>query len=126
MPVRWHQQDAGAVAELIRRFPPSSGWCRVLAARLLVYARRVDRGACVRKLVPEPSRGVFVAPLAFAPDPPWEHHFGVHVQDHVVDAFTGAEGTPSMHYLKEHWQYPEALRWVPAGEEELKNVDVEP
>ncbi len=41
----------------------------------------------------------------------WWEHVAVHVQQHVVDALTGAEGTAERSYLDQHYQYSDRLAW---------------
>ncbi len=45
------------------------------------------------------------------PERPWFHHITVEVEAHLVDALTGADGTPRSSYLEQHWTETDALRW---------------
>jgi hypothetical protein len=40
----------------------------------------------------------------------WRHHVVVGVDEHYVDAMTGADGTEVSIYFGEHWKYPTEYR----------------
>ena len=107
MPVPWTPQQAVLVDTLVSSHPPSSGRCVELARAILPIALELDSGARALLLRPKPNRGRFVVPRAG--ERRWYHHALVDVDDHGVDALTGAEGTPLDVYLSTHWRFPEAL-----------------
>lgn len=108
MPVSWSPLQHSQVTEVLRQHPAESNRCYQAARDILPVARQVDAGACARKLVPREGRFI-------VPKPPlrvrWFEHAAVHVQQHVVDAVTGVEGTPERSYLEAHWMYPGSLVW---------------
>ncbi len=108
MSISWSSVQRSQVAETLERNPAESNRCHQAAGEILPVARQVDPDASKRKLLPR--EGWFVVPLKPL-EHRWYEHVAVHAQAHVVDALTGADGTPEHLYLHQHWKYPEYLVW---------------
>lgn len=114
MTISWLPAQLQAVSEVLDRYPAESNRCESAARELLPIARQLEVSARARKLVPVEGR--FLVPKRGVR---WWEHVAVHVQQHVVDALTGAHGTPEPSYLDQHYLYPDRLAWRDWDEKEV-------
>ncbi|HYO66099.1 MAG TPA: hypothetical protein VEU33_08455 [Archangium sp.] len=114
MTISWLPDQLKAVSEVLDRYPAESNRCESAAREILPIARELEETARARKLVP--IEGRFLAPMRGVH---WWEHVAVHVQQHVVDALTGAHGTPEPSYLGHHYRYPDRLVWRDWDEKEV-------
>lgn len=106
MTLSWLPAQRDKVSEVLDRYPAASNRCEAAAREILPVARELETGARARKLFP--TEGRFLVPRGGMR---WWEHVAVHVQEHVVDALTGVDGTPEPSYLGQHYLYPERLVW---------------
>lgn len=85
-----------------------SGRCAAAAREVLPVANHRDLQA--RAQILRPTEGRYVATRITAGQK-WRHHVSVTVEQHFVDALTGADGTEASRYLEQHFQHPDAVAW---------------
>jgi len=108
MSIPWSPAQQKKVSQVLATHPAESNRCDEAAKEILPTARELDAEARARKLLPREGRYVVTRrPLARR----WFFHVAVHVQEHVVDALTGADGTPTDAYLQMHWMHADCLAW---------------